>query len=102
MYSLNLHQIYLARLKPALHDYVTFYLPRLMLQKHQDVSPATAEEAAATYARWAESVDPQAPLRMLDQFRGKDLDGLLQTMGLEAFAEMWPLLRQGLHPARAA
>jgi Nucleotidyltransferase domain. len=85
IYSLSLHQIYLARLKPALHDYVTFYYPRLSLQRETDTAPATAEEAVVEFAG-------DAPARMLAEYRGKDLDLLLRTMPIDEFARAWPML----------
>jgi hypothetical protein len=102
LYSLHLHQVYLAWLKPALHDYVTFYLPRLMLQRTAGAAPATAEEAVEVFARLASGNDGEIPRQMLDAYRGKDLDALLKTMTRETFANVWPLLRQGLHSQRQA
>ena len=103
LYSLHLHQVYLAWLKPALHDYVTFYLPRLMLQRSAGIAPATAEEAVESFASLVEGKHGKMPRRMLDAYRGKDLDALLKKMTRETFAEVWPLLRQGLHSeARAS
>lgn len=96
LYSLYLHQIYLARLKPALHDYVTFYLPRLMLQRRTGACPATAEEAVAAYVRIADPTLAGVPAEMFDAYRGKDLDGLLQAMTPDTFERVWPLLRQGM------
>jgi hypothetical protein len=32
---------------------------------------------------------------MLEQYRHKDLDGLLKTMTKAAFTEVWPLLSRG-------
>jgi hypothetical protein len=96
LYSLHLHQVYLAWLKPALHDYVTFYLPRLMLQRRAGTAPATAEEAVEAFACLSEGRDGEIPRQMLDAYRGKDLDALLKTMTRETFASVWPLLQQGL------
>src|SRR5262249_7778100 len=73
LYSLHLHQIYLGRLKPGLHDYVTFYFPRLMLQRQWNIAPATAEAASLEYAQRATGVEAAMPLRMLETFRDKDL-----------------------------
>lgn len=97
LYSLHLHQVYLAWLKPALHDYVTFYLPRLMLQRHAGHAPATAEEAVSEFSNIISGDSASLPRRMLDEYRGKDLDALLKQMERSTFAEVWPLLRQGLH-----
>jgi hypothetical protein len=97
LYSLHLHQVYLARIKPALHDYVTFYFPRLMIQRRTGTVPATAEEAVSEYPRMEDVPEPRVPAEMLEKFRGMDLDALLKTMSRESFAEMWPLLSQGLH-----
>ena len=102
LYSLHLHQVYLAWLKPALHDYVTFYLPRLMLQRTVGAAPATAEEAVEVFARLAGGNDGAIPSQMLQAYRGTDLDALLKTMTRETFADVWPLLRQGLHSQRQA
>ena len=96
LYSLHLHQVYLAWLKPALHDYVTFYLPRLMLQRRAGTAPATAEEAVEAFSRSFGAMDGDIPRQMLDAYRGKDLDALLKTMTRDTFADVWPLLRQGL------
>ena len=92
IYSLSLHQIYLARLKAALHDYVTFYYPRLALQKETDSAPATSEQAAMEYS----GRHGDAPLQMLEQFKGKDLDFLLRKMPIAAFDQAWPMLSKGL------
>jgi len=91
-YSLSLHQVYLARLKAALHDYVTFYYPRMALQQETDSAPATAEQAVKEY----ELRHDDQPMRMLDDYRGKDLDVLLRTMPLDAFTHAWPMLSKGL------
>jgi hypothetical protein len=92
IYSLNLHQIFLARLKPALHDYVTFYYPRLALQRDTDSAPATAEEAVVEYSARHAGPEGQAPAAMLSEYHGKDLDLLLRTMPLDAFTRAWPML----------
>ncbi|MGK2962273.1 MAG: hypothetical protein ACSLFK_09015 [Gemmatimonadaceae bacterium] len=97
LYSLHLHQVYLAWLRPALHDYVTFYLPRLMLQRNAGIAPATAEQAVDEFARSFDERSREMPRQMLEAYRGKDLDALLKTMTRETFANVWPLLRQGLH-----
>ncbi len=97
LYSLHLHQVYLAWLKPALHDYVTFYLPRLMVQRIAGRAPATAEEAVGEFSLIAPGDAAAVPRRMLDEYRGKDLDALLKKMDRSTFAEVWTLLRQGLH-----
>ncbi len=91
-YSLSIHQIYLARLKAALHDYVSFYYPRMALQQETDSAPATAEQAVKEYASRFDDV----PLRMLEEYRGKDLDILLRTMPLDTFTRAWPMLSKGL------
>jgi predicted nucleotidyltransferase len=92
IYSLSLHQIYLARLKSALHDYVTFYYPRMALQRETDSAPATAEQAVAEYA----ARHDDEPMRMLKDYRGKDLDVLLRTVPIDAFNRAWPMLNNGL------
>ena len=99
IYSLNLHQVYLARLKPALHDYITFYYPRLSLQRETDSAPATVEEAVVEFAARHSDDEGGIPLNMLREYSGKDLDVLLRTMSLDAFPDAWPLLRKGLHVA---
>ncbi len=97
LYSLNLHQVYLGRLKPALHDFVTFYLPRLILQNEHDIVPATAEEAVALYEANQEDATRSLPREMLEKYHGKDLDGLIKTMAHSAFGEAWLLVSKGLH-----
>ena len=97
LYSLNLHQVYLGRLKPALHDFVTFYLPRLILQKEKGLAPATAEEAVLEYQRNESGDTRSMPREMLEKYRGEDLDGLIKKMAQPAFRESWPLLRKGLY-----
>ena len=92
IYSLSLHQIYLARLKAALHDYVTFYYPRLALQNDTDAAPATSEQAATEYS----ARHGDAPHQMLDEFKGRDLDFLLRKMPIAAFDRAWPTLSKGL------
>jgi hypothetical protein len=97
VYSLHLHQVYLAYIKPALYEYITFYLPRLMMQRKKNGAPATAEEAVIEFSRLPEFEQGDLPRRMFDRFQGKDLDFLINSMGLDAFNTAWPLLRQGLH-----
>jgi hypothetical protein len=97
LYSLNLHQVYIGRIKPALHDFVTFYLPRLVLQKEHGLAPATAEEAVVLFERFRGNETGSLPRAMLERYRGRDLDALIKTMGAETFAEVWPLLSEGLH-----
>ena len=92
IYSLSLHQIYLARLKAALHDYVTFYYPRLALQMATDSAPATSEQAVMEYS----ARHGNAPRHMYDEFREKDLDFLLRKMPIAAFDHAWPMLSRGL------
>ena len=92
IYSLSLHQIYLARLKPALHDYVTFYYPRLSLQRDTDTAPATAEEAVMEFTARHPGLDGEIPTQTLAKYKGKDLDLLLRTMQISEFARVWPLL----------
>lgn len=101
IYSLYLHQIYLAWLKPALHDYVTFYFPRMALQRDAGAAPATAEDAVSHYAARHASEHATMPLEFLETYRGKDLDALLRTMNREDFAAVWPLLREGIYEAAA-
>lgn len=98
VYSLSLHQIYLARLKPALHDYVTFYYPRLALQQERDSAPATAEEAVAAFDARHRDSGSSLPQEMLAEYTGKDLDVLLRTMPLDTFERAWPLVSKGLIP----
>jgi len=97
LYSLNLHQIYLGRLKAALHDYLSFYLPRMIIQGQSKGVPATAEEAVDQFARLIGGEPGEMPRRMLRQFSGRDLDYLLKNMDPSAFADSWPVLRQGLY-----
>ena len=92
IYSLSLHQIYLARIKAALHDYVTFYYPRLALQNDTDAAPATSGQAAMEYS----ARHGDAPNQMLHEFKGRDLDFLLRKMPIAAFDRAWPMLSKGL------
>ncbi len=101
LYSLHLHQVYLTWLKPALHDYVTFYFPRLMLQRQLGIAPATAEEAVRGFARLKRDEGEMIPARMLEDYRGKDLDALLKTMTRATFHDAWPMLSKGLHQSEA-
>lgn len=101
LYSLQLHQIYLRNLKSALLDYITFYLPRLILQRRKYSVPATAEEAVAGYARLTDVEQCELPRQMLEDYRGRDLDQLLRTMEIGIFNEVWPLLQQGLYSRNA-
>jgi hypothetical protein len=97
LYSLNLHQVYIGRLKPALHDFVTFYLPRLVLQRERGIAPATAEEAVALFEDIRPDEHRSIPRAMLQRYHGKDLDSLIKTMRSEEFDAVWPLLSEGLH-----
>ena len=97
LYSLHLHQVFLARLKPALHDYVTFYLPRLILQRESQLAAVTAEDAATEFSTRSTSADRGMPLQMLEEYRNRDLDYMLNAMDRSAFADAWPLLARGLH-----
>ena len=98
IFSLYLHQIYLGWLKPALHDYVTFYYPRLSLHLETGSAPATAEDAAWHYATHNHDEEHSGtPHLFLDAFRGRDLDRLLKKMHRDDFIDVWPLLSQGLY-----
>ncbi len=102
MFSLYLHQIYLSWLKPALHDYVTFYYPRLSLHLETGAAPATAEDAAWHFSTHHHDEHGGTPHRFLDAFRGRNLDRLSKKMVRDDFEDVWPLLSQGLyrHTAR--
>lgn len=102
IYSLYLHQIYLAWLKPALYDYVTFYFPRMALQRDAGGAPATAEDAVTQYAARHRDDQARVPVEFLEVYRGKDLDALLRMIKREDFAAMWPLLHQGIYEGPAA
>ncbi len=95
-YSLHVHQVCLARSKPALYELITFYLPRLMLQRRVGITPATVTEAVQAYARLSDVVQPDLPLRMHARYGGRDLDFLVQNLEWSVFDEAWPLLSQGL------
>jgi hypothetical protein len=90
------NQIYLRRLKPALHDFVTLYAPRIALLQATGRGPATAEEASEHYARLDGAPATALPGRFLRDLGGKDVDGLHRTLGEGDFAEAWPLLRASL------
>jgi len=100
VYSMHLHQAYLRGLKPALYEYVTFHLPRLMLQRRCGLAPATAEEAVVQYAALDGVEQPEVPRRMLQRYEGKDLDFLNRNMMADAFNDAWPLLNQALCPGK--
>jgi hypothetical protein len=70
-----------------------------MIQRRTGMVPATAEEAVSEYSQMDGVPEPRVPAEMLEKFRRMDLDALLKTMSRESFAEMWPLLSQGLHRA---
>jgi hypothetical protein len=91
LYSLFQHRLFLGRLKPALHDFITFHAPRLALERRLGRAPATAEDAVAAYER--ESGDP-FPRRVLAAHAGKDLDQLLRAMAPGDFAQAWPFLER--------
>jgi hypothetical protein len=95
-YSIHVNQIYLQRLKPALHDFVTLYAPRIALLQATGRGPATAEEASEHYARLHGAPAAALPGRFLRDLGGKDVDGLHRTLGEADFAEAWPLLRASL------
>ena len=96
LYSLNLHQVYMAWLKPALHDFATFHFPRMFLQRERGIVPATAEEAVALYEGAQTDATRSIPREMLEAYHGKDLDGLIKQMTREVFDETWPLVSKGL------
>jgi len=96
LYSINLHQIYFIGLKPALYDYLTFYLPRVITQSNSGVLPVTAKEAAGLFVQLLGHDQGEIPRRMFNQFEGKDLDYLLKNMDQSVFAESWPVLQKGL------
>jgi hypothetical protein len=94
IFSLNLHQIYLGRLKPALYDFVTLYYLRMALQQETGYAPATAEEAVFHYARRFNGKYGEFLQRFMEQYRGKDLNALQRTMSNQVFAEVWPFFQQ--------
>ena len=101
MLSLYLHQVYLDRLKPALYDLATCYLPRLTLQHRRGMSPATAEEAIFHYARLESGEKGDIPQSVMEKYGGMDVDALNHSMSDSAFEELWPFLRseiRGLAP----
>lgn len=110
-YSLHLHQVFLARSRPALYELITLYLPRIMLQQRAGITPATVTEAVQAYAdqrdagqrdasqsdaELSDIVQPDLPLRMHERYAGRDLDFLVQNLEWSVFDEAWPLLSQGL------
>jgi hypothetical protein len=95
-YSLHVHQVCLARSRPALYELITFYLPRLMLQRRAGITPATVTEAVQGYAALGDVVQSDLPLRMHARYAGRDLDFLVQNLEWSVFDEAWPLLSQGL------
>jgi hypothetical protein len=100
VYSMNLNQVYLRRLKPTLHDFVTLYYPRLALQAAGAPAPASVEEAVVR-------MDPRAgadplPRRFLERYGAMDLDAIHRAIRPESFDEAWPLLRGALVGAEAA
>ena len=97
LYSLNLHQIYFVGLKPALYDYLTFYLPRVITQSSSGFLPVTAKEAVDHFAQLIDHGQGEIPRRMFEQFEGEDLDYLLKNLDHSAFAESWPVLQKGLY-----
>lgn len=92
MLSLYLHQAYLGRLKPALYDLVTCYMPRLVLQQRRGLSPATAEEAVFHYAELEPGEKSSIPKSVMDKYGGMDVDELNRSMSDGVFAELWPFL----------
>lgn len=99
-YSMYLNQVYLRRLKPALHDFVTLYYPRLALQAAGAPAPASAEEAVARMERRA-GAEP-LPRYFLERYGAMDLDAIHRAIRPESFEEAWPLLRGVLVDAEAA
>jgi hypothetical protein len=95
-YSLHVHQVCLARSRPALYELITFYLPRLMLQQHAGITPATVTEAVQGYVGLSGVVQPGLPLQMHARYGGRDLDFLVQNFEWGVFNDAWPLLSQGL------
>jgi hypothetical protein len=95
-YSLHLHQVCLARSRPALYELITFYLPRLMLQRRAGITPATVTEAVQAYAGLSDVMQPDLPLKLHARYAGRDLDFLVQNLEWGVFNDAWPLLSQGL------
>lgn len=95
-YSMHVHQVCLARSRPALYELITFYLPRLMLQQRAGCTPATVTEAVQGYAGLSDVVQPDLPLSMYERYAGRDLDFLVQNLEWSVFDDAWPLLSQGL------
>jgi hypothetical protein len=92
MLSLHLHQIYLNKLKPALYDLVTCYLPRLVLKYETGCTPQTAEEAVYHYTKTRRSKG-NIPKGFMDQYAGKNVDTLKRTMSDDVFDEVWSFIQ---------
>ena len=90
--SLHLHQIYLNKLKPALYDLVTCYLPRLVLKYQTGCTAQTAEEAVYHYARTQPIEKSSIPKGFMDRYAGKDVDTLKRMMSDSVFDEVWSFI----------
>jgi len=99
-YSLHLNQTYLRRIKPALHDFVTLYYPRMELQQAGAPAPASAEEAVSRMDD-GPAGDP-LPRRFFERYGEMDLDAIHRAIRAEAFEEAWPVLRRALVGAEAS
>jgi hypothetical protein len=93
MLSLHLHQIYLNKLKPALYDLVTCYLPRLVLKYKTGCTPQTAEEAVYHYSETKLIKKGNIPKGFMAQYAGKDVDALKRTMSDDVFGEVWSFIQ---------
>jgi hypothetical protein len=83
----------LNKLKPALYDLVTCYLPRLVLKYRTGCVPKTAEEAVFHYAETEPAERGDILKDFLAKYGGINLDRLKRTMSDDVFDEMWPFLR---------
>jgi hypothetical protein len=98
--SLHLHQIYLNKLKPALYDLVTCYLPRLVLKYQTGCTAQTVEEAVYHYAKTQPIEKGAIPRGFMDRYANMDVDTLQRTMSDSIFDEVWPFIRSEIEKLR--
>jgi hypothetical protein len=97
-----LHQVRLEKLKPALHEAMTFLYPRLYVAHRSGTLPTTTEEALAGYEGVAGGRDASLPRAFLERHRHENVHDLERTISDDEFARVHAFLTEecsGLLPA---
>lgn len=87
-----LHQVRLEKLKPALHEALTFLFPRLYVAHRTGALATTTEEALAGYEELAGGGDACRPRAFLERHRHENVHELQRTISDDEFARVHAFL----------